>query len=213
MRGAPNGATLDETAEHERLRSVYRRWAPVYDRLLGSVFRDARQRSIASLALLPAHDVVLVGVGTGLDLPLLPAIHRAVALDFTPEMLAHARSAPGADARDLLLCDAQNIPVRDESFDAAVLHLILAVAPDGALVLGETCRVLRPGGRIAVFDKFASSDRLSPVRSAVNVVTRWSGTDINRRFESMLANLPLDVVSEATAIRGIYRLITLKKRA
>lgn len=213
MREAPDGEILSETAEHDRLRSVYRRWAPVYDRLLGSVFRDARRRSIASLALLPAHDVVLVGVGTGLDLPLLPAVRRAVALDFTPAMLARARNAPGADARDLLLCDAQNMPLRDGSFDAAVLHLILAVAPDGALVLRETSRVVRPGGRIAVFDKFASSDRVSPVRSAMNAVTRWSGTDINRRFESMLADLPLDMVGEATAIRGAYRLITLRKRA
>ena len=65
-----------ETAEHDRLRSVYRRWAPVYDRLLGSVFREARRRSIASLNLLPVHDVLLVGVGTGLDLPLLPPVRR-----------------------------------------------------------------------------------------------------------------------------------------
>ena len=213
MSEAPDGGMLDETAEHERLRSVYRRWAPVYDRLLGSVFRDARRRSIAALALLPTHDVVLVGVGTGLDLPLLPAVRRAVALDFTPEMLVRAHKAPGADVRDLLLCDAQKMPLCDQSFDAAVLHLILAVAPDGAVVLRETCRVLRPGGRIAVFDKFASSDRVSPVRIAVNAVTRWSGTNINRRLESMLANLPLDVVGEETAIRGAYRLITLRKRA
>lgn len=202
-----------ETAEHDRLRSVYRRWAPVYDRLLGSVFREARRCSIASLTLLPVHDVLLVGVGTGLDLPLLPPVRRAVALDFTPEMLARARNVPGSDARDLLLCDAQNMPLRDRSFDAAVLHLILTVAPDGAQVLSETSRVVRTGGRIAVFDKFASSDRVSPVRSAMNAVTRWSGTDINRRFESLLADLPLDIVVEATAIRGAYRLVTLRKRA
>ncbi len=204
---------MSETVEHDRLRAVYRRWAPVYDRLLGSIFRDARRRSIASLALLPVHDVMLAGVGTGLDLPLLPAVRRVVAFDFTPEMLARARTTPGAAARDLLLCDAQNMPLRDGSFDAAVLHLILAVAPDGALVLRETSRVVRPGGRIAVFDKFASAGRVSPVRGALNAVTRWSGTDINRRFESMLADLPLDIVGEATAIRGAYRLITLRKRA
>lgn len=203
----------DEGArESERLRGVYHRWAPVYDRLLGRVFRDARRRSIDRLSLTPDDRVVLPGAGTGLDLPLLPPVRAAVALDITPEMLGRARSATGPNVAERILGDAMRQPFPDASFEAAILHLILAVAPDGGRVMAETCRVLRPGGRIAVFDKFASEGGSSPVRRTLNRVTRIAGTEIDRSFSSMVAGLPLEVAGEATAIRGAYRIIWLRRQ-
>lgn len=197
-------------AESARLRGVYERWAPVYDRLLGRVFREERRRSIDGLALCPGERVLLSGAGTGLDLPLLPDGVRPVALDITPAMLQRVRHAGGPSAT-LLVGDAMRLPFADAAFDAAILHLILAVAPDGGRVLAEACRVLRPGGRVAVFDKFASESGSSPVRRALNRVTRAAGTEINRTFSSMLGELPLTPTGEATALRGAYRIIWLRR--
>ena len=43
-----------------------------------------------------ADEVLVSGVGTGLDLPHLPAGHDYVGLDFTAAMLHRSRPAPGA---------------------------------------------------------------------------------------------------------------------
>ena len=58
--------------------ATYRRWAPVYDAVLGRLFAGARRRAIALLNLQQGERVVLPGVGTGLDLPLLSAGVSAV---------------------------------------------------------------------------------------------------------------------------------------
>lgn len=201
---------MSNIPEARRLQSVYRRWAPLYDRLFRRIVRGARERSIAGLALAPADRVLLVGVGTGLDLPILPPVARAVALDFTRAMLLRAGRARSANEPHLVLGDAQSLPLRDASFDAAILHLILAVAPDGHAVLAEACRALGPGGRIAVFDKFAPEHGRSPLRSALNAITRLAGTEINRRFDAMIEGLPLRVVRSDPAMRGAYRIALLE---
>jgi len=68
-------------AEHRRLLRVYRWYAPVYDRLFARIYLSARARSLASLQLAPDARVLLAAVGTGLDLPLLPAETVAVGID------------------------------------------------------------------------------------------------------------------------------------
>ena len=57
------------------LRSSYTRLAPVYDWLIGPALARVRARSLARLPAAGAH-IFLNGIGTGLDLPLLPKRHR-----------------------------------------------------------------------------------------------------------------------------------------
>ncbi len=70
--------------------------------------------------------------------------------------------------------------------------------------------MLGPGGRIAVFDKFAPERGRSPLRGALNMITRLAGTEINRRFDAMLEGLPLRVVRSDPAMRGAYRIMLLE---
>ena len=118
--------------------AVYRRWAPVYDALTGRMLAPSRERALALLGLRPGERVVLPGVGTGLDLPLLPPGVSAAGIDISPEMLARARARlplPGRDI-ELALADAvQFLRERPGAFDAAVLHLVLSVVPDGRACL------------------------------------------------------------------------------
>ena len=115
-------------------RFIYRLWAPVYDATVGHFFLPGRKRALEILDLQPGERVLLVGVGTGEDLPLLPEGVKAVGVDISPDMLARARSKLPLAGRDVTLMegDAQQLLVEEAAYDAVIFNLILSVIPDGA---------------------------------------------------------------------------------
>lgn len=201
----------DYVREDRRLARIYRWYAPFYDRLFGRLYRSARRRSIASLNLAATDRVFIACIGTGLDLPELPPSVVAVGLDTNPAMLARARDKLCRTAAELLLGDARHAPFRPAVFDAAILHLALSVVPEPANALNEVLRVLKPGGRIAVLDKFAPPGRVSRARHVANGAIRWTGTDITRSFDEILDGQPVTVLRSETALLGNYRLILLQR--
>jgi ubiquinone/menaquinone biosynthesis C-methylase UbiE len=113
----------------------------------------------------------------------------------------------------LLQGDAQALPLRAGGFDAAVLHLVLSVVPDGADCLRETRRALRLDGRAVILDKFVpEEERLTLGRRLVNLVTTLAGTDVTRRFGHMAAGSHCPVVHDKPSLlRGAYRIILIEK--
>lgn len=194
---------------------VYRAWAPVYDGLLQRFFAPGRATAAQVLDLRPGERVLLVGVGTGEDLPLLPAGVTAVGVDLSEPMLDRARNRLhhlGVQV-DLRRADAATLGLESASFDAVILNLVLSVVPDPEAVLAEAMRVLRPGGRAVVFDKFAPDDRpISPGRHLFNLLTSAFGTAIDRRLGDLLAATPCRVISDQPSIlAGQYRVVHLRR--
>lgn len=154
------------------------------------------------------------GVGTGLDLPHLPPQHRYTGLDLTRAMLN--KSLPRAAGLDFRAVqgDAQRLPFADASFDAVVLHLILAVVPDPLRCLQESVRVTRRGGTVRVFDKFLRPGERAAWKRALNPLSRRLATRLDVVFEELLAGVPeLTLASNVPALRGEwFRLIRLTKR-
>lgn len=196
-------------------RRIYHYWAPVYDAALGRFFWPGREHAMRLLSPRPGERVLIPGVGTGADLPLLPAGIEATGIDLSPEMLAKAQErAVSCRARiTLVQGDVQALLVPEESFDAALLNLILSVVPDGHACLAATLRAVKPGGRIVVFDKFQPDRaRLSPARRIANVVSTALGTDITRRFADIAAGCPCTVeIDEPGPLNGMYRVLRLRK--
>jgi phosphatidylethanolamine/phosphatidyl-N-methylethanolamine N-methyltransferase len=198
-------------------RLIYHLWSPLYDRLFDRFFAaPGRRQAMNRLDLQPGERVLLVGVGPGADLPLLPAGVWAVGVDLSPDMLARAAARLPLAGRDAMLVqgDAQVLPLPVEKFDAALLNLVLSVVPDGAACLREALRALCPKGRMVVFDKFLPDDAQPKFgRRLLNLVTTLIGTDINRRFGDIARDSPCTIVDDAPSLlRGAYRVILVQKR-
>ena len=190
----------------------YSIWAPVYD-LVGGRFDGKRRESLRLLNVQAGERVLVVGAGTGGDLPYLPAACQVVATDLTFAMLARARSRarPG---NHLAVMDGHQLALPTSSVDAVVLHLLLAVIPDPVRCLEEVERVLRPGGRAVIFDKFVRGTQPPLLLRAVNVVTRVLFTEVTRNLEQILvaAGSRLTVEYDASALLGgLFRMILLRK--
>jgi phosphatidylethanolamine/phosphatidyl-N-methylethanolamine N-methyltransferase len=195
---------------------IYRLWSPVYDPLFDRFFVSAaRKRSIRTLDLRRGESVLLLGVGTGVDLPLLPEGVSALGIDLSPEMLAQARRKLPLPGREIELRegDAQMQQVEPGSFDAGILHLILSVAPDGAACFREMIRALRPGGRAIVFDKFQpEKGKPSIGRRLSNIFTMLIGTDITRRLGDLTAGMNIRILhEEPSLLGGSYRIVLMEK--
>jgi phosphatidylethanolamine/phosphatidyl-N-methylethanolamine N-methyltransferase len=194
----------------------YTVWAPAYDaiaRLAG--FDAARRLSIGRLRLAASDRVLIVGAGTGLDLDFLPPNVHVTAIDVTPAMLKYLERRAAGAGRSVTtrIMDARQLAFPDSSFDAVVMHLILAVMPQPERGLREAVRVLKPGGRIAVFDKFLrDEERPSLNRRLLNALAKPLFSDLNRRLGPLLAGTPLVIEhDDPVAFGGTYRVVTLMK--
>lgn len=194
--------------------AIYRFYAPLYDFVFGWMFAKARRRALSLLAPARGARVLLPGVGTGLDLALLPDDVWITAFDLSPAMLAQARAKPHGRAVNWALMNAQDLGFSSQSFDAIVLCLILSVAPNGVQAFREAWRVLRPNGRAIIFDKFLpETSRLSFLRRLIGVVISAIGTDPNRRLSDFLGGVSNLVVerNEPSLLGGQYRIVVLRK--
>lgn len=195
------------------LRSSYTLIAPFYDWLVGPALGAARARSLERLPQGGNAHILVNGIGTGLDLPLLPQNHRYTALDLTPAMLARAR--PRGSHLDLrwVQGDSQQLPFREGAFDHVLLHLILAIVPDTHAALREAARVVKTGGRLFVLDKFLRPGESAWLRRLVNPLARRIATRTDVVFEEALAGISgLSVIADEAALAGgWFRMITLEK--
>jgi ubiquinone/menaquinone biosynthesis C-methylase UbiE len=195
----------------------YTIWAPAYDAIARLArFDGARRVSIDRLRLAPGDRVLIVGAGTGLDLDFLPPNVHVTAIDVTPAMLKQLERRAAGTGRSVTarVMDARRLAFPDASFDAVVMHLILAVMPEPGRGLAEAVRVLKPGGRIAVFDKFLrDEERPSLKRRLLNAIAKPLFSDLNRRLGPLIATTPLAIEhDEPAALGGTYRVVTLMNR-
>lgn len=195
------------------LQTSYRFIAPFYDIFLTRATVKSRQRSLSRLPMQGKSRVLLSGAGTGLDFPFLPPGLDYTALDLTSAMLLRSHSK----ARNLHLQwvqgDSMVLPFANESFDYVVLHLIVAVVAHPEHCLAEAARVLKPGGRIFIFDKFLQRGERAWLRRSLNIVVARLATRLDVVFEDVLDKTPgLSVITDVPALAGgWFRLIELQK--
>jgi ubiquinone/menaquinone biosynthesis C-methylase UbiE len=197
------------------LKHTYTIWSPIYDLFVDRASRAPRQRSLERLGNVHGQEILLPGIGSGLDLPHLPAGARYHGIDLTPAMLARARHLAESLNLEIQLQegDAMALPFEDDRFDAVVLHLILAVVPDPARAFAEAVRVARPGARLLILDKFLRPGQRAPLRRLINPVISRLATRTGVVFEDLLERHDnLRLIEDRPALAGgWFRYIMLEK--
>ncbi|MFO0934367.1 MAG: bifunctional demethylmenaquinone methyltransferase/2-methoxy-6-polyprenyl-1,4-benzoquinol methylase UbiE [Planctomycetota bacterium] len=149
----------DETQRKQgaRVSRMFDRIAPTYDLLnhLLSANIDVRWRThtVKRLGLTGAERCLDACTGTGdLAVALLAGgAKEVVGSDFAPEMLEIARKKAGDRAR-FLQADTTKLPFAAAEFDVATVGFGVRNLQNLDGGLKELCRVLRPGGRLAILE-------------------------------------------------------------
>lgn len=197
-------------------RLLYAAWAPFYDVLVLSL-EGKRRKSLELAKVQSTEKVLLIGAGTGLDLKYLHHTADLSAIDITPAMLKRLRAR--ADTLgiqvDAQIMDAQEMDFPDNSFDVVILHFVLAVIPDPVRAIKEVKRVLRPGGRAVILNKFVKDgSEPSVALRLTNKVVRLLATDITCQLAPIInASGMNEVYEEKIGLGGFFKIAILQKEA
>ncbi len=145
-------------------RTLYRRRAPHYDRLVGLLGLSGarvstyRRRAVEALGVSPGDTVVDIGCGTGRNFPFLERAvtesGRIVGVDLTDAMLREARhrveSAGWANV-DLVESDASDYEFPG-NIEGVLSTFALTMFDNYDGVIERTAEALRPGGRLAILE-------------------------------------------------------------
>lgn len=202
------------TTAWNRLR--YTVYAPLYDAVAGRVLQKPRETSLAQVDWEPGMRVLLVGAGTGLDLPFLPGNIELHATDLSAAMVKRTarRAAHLRRDADCRVMDAEALDYPDAHFDVVVMHFIVAVMPDPARGLAEAHRVLKPDGQLCVMDKFQPDHRPAGTgRRLLNAVTSAIATDITRQATPLLNGAGFAVRCDRPVLMGsLFRALIAAKK-
>ncbi len=127
---------------------------------------------------------LLVATGTGLDLQYFPAGHKIVGLDISPKMLDKTRGRLDAVMADtsLIRADVQMLGMKSNTIDTVVTSCTFCSVPDPVRGLQELFRVMKPGGRILMFEHVRSDIFwMGPMMDLMTYLSRMFGPDLNRR--------------------------------
>jgi SAM-dependent methyltransferase len=175
---------FDDGASYERMMGVW-------SRLVGQVFLDWLKPG-------NAQSWIDVGCGNGAFTELLiqrTAPSEVHAVDPSPAQIAYARERAGARMAEFKIGDAMDLPFAADSFDAAVMALVIFFVPEPIKGVSEMVRTVRPGGSVSAYawDLPAGGLPLEPIR---------------REMIAIGLNPPLPPHPEVSSINGLSQLWT-----
>jgi phosphatidylethanolamine/phosphatidyl-N-methylethanolamine N-methyltransferase len=213
--GAGDAATRAlsvSSLETSFVEDVYGKMASVYDLFFGPALHHGRATAIERMGIRADDEILEVGVGTGMSLPLYPPRCSVIAIDLSESMLARARARVTQHAiRNvrLIQMDATELNFPDKSFDIVYAPYFISCVPDPIRVTRELRRVCRPGGRIVFLNHFLSDGPvLSKLERAIAPLTVRLGFKSDFDLPAFLAQTGLRAASiERVNVPRIWSLV------
>jgi ubiquinone/menaquinone biosynthesis C-methylase UbiE len=176
------------------------------DRRLG----PAKQRLFARMR----GETLMVAAGTGNDFQFFPPGNHVIAIDISEKMLerAQAKAAAYRGSIELRHMDVCRLDFPAASFDTVATACTFCSVPRPVAGLRELHRVLKPGGRILMFEHVRSA--IGPLGIMMDLLTPLSrrfGPDLNRDTVgnvqkagfrlTRIENVYLDVIKSIEAVK------------
>jgi ubiquinone/menaquinone biosynthesis C-methylase UbiE len=192
---------------------IYDDIAPHYDRAMRPLERWflARLRA-TTLGYLPEGARILeLGAGTGRNFVFYPRHSAGVATEPSREMMRLAAEKRRPDGVRLVQSFAEQLPFKDNSFDAAFATLVFCslARPDQAFA--ELRRVVKRGGTVLLLEHVRPDGLLGPVFDLLNLITVPLFDDhFNRHTAAAAHAAGLDLVNVDKSLLGIINLIACR---
>ncbi len=138
--------------DKKRAKIFYRYFSKVYDRVNPIFYSEEMREKVVDMAEVKKGDkVVEVGCGTGFtteEIVKRVGEENVYAVDLTPEQMMKAVGKFGN--ANFVLGDAENLPFKDSTFDAAVSAGSIEYWPNPQKGIEEMVRVTKSGGSVVV---------------------------------------------------------------
>ncbi len=216
--------TVHTPIRADDVRRSYARWAGHYDFTFALFGRSYIKRVVNRLNFeTDGFKVLDVGTGTGLSLPYFAEDFQVTGIDLSEDMLSRAAKRVNRkklhNVRALQIMDAGDLQFADGHFDSVLATFVMSVVPDPTKVLSEMARVLRPGGRLYMFNHFRADEEdkkilamaeraIAPVSRKIGFHSDFCRTHLN--FEAVGLKLQTE---ESFGPMGMFTLLTLQKAA
>ena len=191
---------------------VYEKMASVYDVFFGLPLHHGRAKAIRRMAIKPGDQILEVGVGTGISLPMYPPTCSVIAIDLSDGMLERARTRVEQYSLHnvrLSQMDATQLKFPDNSFDIVYAPYFISCVPDPLAVTREMRRVCKPGGRLVFLNHFLSANVVgSTLERAIAPLTMRLGFKSDFDLPAFLAQTGLRAASiEKVNVPRIWSLV------
>lgn len=197
--------------------TTYRRYAPVYDVVFGSVLEQGRRKLADEVNRLEPQNLLEIGVGTGLVLRRYPQQTEITGIDISQHMLERAQlAASQLDGRkiNLHLMDAENLEFPDASFDVVTVPYVLSVTPEPSRLMEELRRVCKPGGHILIVNHFSGQRGWRLLERLVKSIADRIGFRSEFDFNQHILHPDWTVLRvEAANLLSLSRLVVIRNAA
>lgn len=136
----------------------YKWYAPFYDWLFGKVLQPGRDAIAQEIKNIHPENILEIGVGTGLMLPLYPEKIHITGVDISQAMLDQAAEKIQLDYAEyisLMKIDGENLPFADHQFSCVVIPYTYSVTPNPEKLIFEARRVCKKNGFIVIVNHFS----------------------------------------------------------
>lgn len=196
-------------------KAKYDRVARFYDYLKGG---DTRRWADTQLKFFKSVSgkVLYVGIGTGQEIVNFPPGLDITAIDLSREMLEYAHRRIGQYPGRIrpALMNVENLGFPDNSFDTILTVCVFCSVANPVRGLKELWRVLKPDGKILMFEHVLSKNRVYGLilKMMSLITTRLSGTHLDRDTVGNLRKAGFKIESERNIYLDIVKAVAGRRK-
>lgn len=191
----------------------YDRVAKFFDFLRGGDMRrwNSHQKSLFENL---TGNVLYVGTGTGLETVNFPPDLHVTAIDLSYQMLDRAKTRIENYPGKMYPCqmDAEATAFRENSFDTVVTVCVLCTVKHPVPCLEEIKRVLKPNGKLVMFEHVLSNNLLYALalKMMSSITERLEGTFLDRNTVNNAERAGFEILSHKNIYLDIVKALVAK---